>query len=331
MKRVTIGFSIHRPEIIGMTADLMMHHEAIFLEEPPQSGFQRMLAGELSVENYLLPVDVEYPVFSRRMCRLMRQLYADGKKIIQVEPFLQHLLGVHDFFSQGHRPEELKPNTLQHQVYVAERDATKALLNYYETIVDGSFDATISAIICFARADAARFRLRDDLRVRALAAGITRFDSAFIEAGSIHYGLYLQLKKRLPKEVHIKPVFIAHKALQTIGERGHLYGPGDQLTLRYILHSNSKDTQDDVLLAARSLVYAKLVEKEEQSADLATFPHIRNELSCIQTVQQLTLGDCERLFPLIRGSKSVNVRPVVEDYMARFKKHPDPAINGLSN
>lgn len=331
MKKITIGFSIHRPEIIDMTDDLMQGHEVIFLEEPPQSGFQQMLAGDLSIEEYLLPVDVEYPVFSRQMCRLLRKLYAHGKKIIQVEPFIEKLLAVHDFFSHKHQPDDLAPNTLQHQVYVAERDATKALLDYYQIVIDGTFEKTIEAIMRFARADAARFRLRDTLRAQALADAIPQYASAFIEAGSIHFGLYLQLKKKLPKEVHILPVFIAHKALQTIGERGHLYGPGDQITLRYILHANSRDTQDDALLAARSLVYSKLVEKEELSADLETFPHIRDELACIQIVKRLTWDDCKRLFPLIRHAKSVQVRHVVEDYLARFKKRLPPKTNGLSN
>jgi hypothetical protein len=61
MKHITIGFSIHRPEIIPLTADLMRRHEVIFLEEPPAPGFRRMLQGALSIEDYLLPVDVEYP------------------------------------------------------------------------------------------------------------------------------------------------------------------------------------------------------------------------------------------------------------------------------
>ena len=313
-----------------MTAGLMKGHEAIMLEEPPYSGFQQMLEGTLSVDAYLMAVDVEYPEFSRRMCRLMRKFYADKKKIVQVEPFLWHLLAVHEFFSQGHRPAELAPNSFEQQVYAAERNATKALLDYYQTVIHGSFEAVVKSIIRFARADAARFHLRDTLRARALSDCITRYDSAFIEAGSIHYGLYQQLKKRLRGSVHIKPVFIAHKALQAIGVRGHLYGPGDQLTLRYILHPNHKDTQGDGLLAARSLVYSKLVEKEELTADLATFPHIRNELACIQTVKRLTLDDCRRLFPLIRQAKSVNVRHGVEDYLLRFKKQEQPANKGSS-
>lgn len=314
-----------------MTAELMQGHEAIFLEEPPQSGFDRMLAGDLLVEDYLMRVDVEYPSFSRQMCQLMRRLHAAGKKIIQVEPFLQHLLAVHEFFAEGHSPDEIPLDSIEYQVYSAEKDATKALLDYYQIVIDGTFEQSIEAILRFARADAARFQLRDTLRARSLADRLATCDCAFIEAGSIHYGLYIQLKQQLPKQVQLKPVFLAHQALHHMGRRGHLYGPGDQLTLTYIFHPELKDEQREALLAARSLVYTKLLEKEEQVAQLETFPHVRDELDCIQMVQQLRLGDCKRLFPLIRRSKSVNVRPVVKDYIARFKKNFQPAINGLSN
>lgn len=313
-----------------MTGDWMQRHEAIFLEEPPQAGFQRMLAGSLSVKDYLMPVDVEYPMFSRQMCRLLRKLHLEGKRIFQMEPFLQNLLSVHELFAKGHRPDELTAGSLREQVYRAEKAATRALLDYYQIVTDGTFKKTIEAIIRFARADAARFRLRDAMRARALVDALAPYESAFIEAGSIHYGLYLQLKRRLPPQVRLKPVNLAHKALQSIGEQGHLYGPGDQLTLAYIFHPNTKAGPRDGLLAARSLIYTKLIEKEEQTAELETFPHIRDEFACIQAVRLLTVGDCKRLFPLIRCAKSVQARQMVADYLLRFKKNQHPEVNCLS-
>jgi hypothetical protein len=83
----------------------MHRHNVIFLEEPPANGLQEMLQGELSIDDYLLPTKVEYPDFIHRWCLLLRELYQDGKKIIQVGPFLEHLLAIHIFFSQGHRPK----------------------------------------------------------------------------------------------------------------------------------------------------------------------------------------------------------------------------------
>ncbi len=320
MKPVTIGFSIHRPEVIGITADLMQRHDVIFLEEPPVNGLQGMLQGAQSIDDYLLPADVEYPEFSRRMCRLLRELYQNGKKIVQVEPFLQNLVAIHTFFSQGHRPNELKPESLRYQVYSAERDATKALLDYYQIVMSGSFQAAIRAIIRFARFDAARFRLRDALRARALAAELKKGSAAYIEAGAIHFMLYHLLKKRMPKQVQLKPVFLARKALKTLGVKGHLFGPGDQLTLTYIFHPNVNGTLKEALLAARSLIYSKLVEKQEVPDDLETFPHVRNELACIRTVKLLALDDCDRLFPLIRRLKTAHARQLVDDYLVRVKK-----------
>jgi hypothetical protein len=80
-----------------------------------------MLAGDLPVDEYLRPLDLEYPAFSRDMCRLLQRLHGEGKKIFQVEPFLETLIGIHDFFAEGHGPHEITEDTLQHTVYLAEK------------------------------------------------------------------------------------------------------------------------------------------------------------------------------------------------------------------
>ena len=131
----------------------------------------------------------------------------------------------------------------------------------------------------------------------------------------------------MPKPAHVQPVFMAHEALQNMGEKGHLFGPGDQLTLIYIFHPNIKPTLKEALLAARSLIYTKLIEKEESSADVDTFPHIRNELSCIRTVKQLDVEDCGRLFPLIRRMKTPDARRLVADYLDQVKHVPRSQID----
>jgi hypothetical protein len=125
--RITLGLSVHRPEMIPYMAGLMKQHEAVFLEEPPAEGFEEMLAGGLSVEDYPRPIDVEYPAFSRAMCDLLRELKTEGKQLLQVEPFLAALLDIHDFFADGGSPRELPRESLLYPVYLAERRATGAL------------------------------------------------------------------------------------------------------------------------------------------------------------------------------------------------------------
>ncbi|MFO7838742.1 MAG: hypothetical protein R6X08_04495 [Desulfosalsimonadaceae bacterium] len=317
MREATIVFTTHRPEMIPLASGLMERHEAVFLEEPPEPGFSGMLARRLSIDEYLRPIDVEYPEFSRSMCRQERRLYDRGIAIMQVEPFLEELMAIHELFANGCGPEDIKRQTLRHAVYVREKNATGALLSYYRTVITKSFDESVSAILAFARQDAARFRLRDKLRAIAIANRMEPYQNACIEAGVIHYGLYPMLKKQLNEKIPVKPVFPARQAIARTGGKGHLYGPGDQLTLLFILHPRAAGFgQRETLLAARSLVYAKLIAKEEISGDPDTFPHIRNELETIALVSSLSIADCRRLFPEIRRRPTAEAVEIVRNYQA---------------
>ena len=222
---------MHRPEMIPVMADWMRRHDAIFLEEPPAEGFEQMLGGLLDVDDYLMQLDVEYFDFSRKMCYLLQELKAEGEKIYQVEPYLETLLYIHEFFAEGHRPEELKKTALQYPVYLSERNATGALLTYYQTALTGSFEKTIEAVKQFARLDAARFRLRDSLRVQALTPLVIKYPTVYIEAGVIHYSLWQSLRQKVSPANRLRLIFLADSALKTMGAKSHLYGPGDQLTL----------------------------------------------------------------------------------------------------
>jgi hypothetical protein len=319
MQQATLGFSVHRPEMIPLISDLMQRHDALFLEEPPTADFRQMLQGLVPVDDYLIPLDVEYPEFSLRMCRLLRELHRKGKKIFQVEPFIESLLAIHEFFAEGHGPGELNKDSLQHPVYLAERNATAALLAYYRTVMYESFDKTIAAIKQFARMDAARFRLRDSLRAQELATLIGKYSASYVEAGVIHYPLWRLLRQQVSSQIRVRPVFLADAALKTMKEKGHLYGPGDQLTLLYMFHPNITTTMREQVLAARSIIYSKIIVKKELTEEGSTFPHLRDELACIRATGQLTLADCRRLFPLIRRAKSSDARQIVAEYMAEFK------------
>jgi hypothetical protein len=317
--KITVGLSVHRPEMISVLAEWMRRNDAIFLEEPPAPGFEQMLEGTLDVEVYLRELDVEYPAFSRDMCYLLQELKTQGKKIYQVEPFLEILLQIHEFFAEGHRPAELSENSIQYPVYLAERNATKALLAYYQTVMTGSFEDTIAAVKQFARLDAARFRLRDSLRAQELSRLVEQYRSSFVEAGVIHYSLWRLLRRQTSQRVQVQPIFLADTALASMGERSHLYGPGDQLTLLYIFHPNITSTIREQVLAARSIIFSKIIEKEEMTENLDTFPHLRDEIACIRSLKQLSLDDCRRLFPLVRRAKSAVARRMVVEYLAELR------------
>jgi hypothetical protein len=316
LQTVTVGLSVHRPEMIPFIANWMRRHDAIFLEEPTTAGFDQMLEGTLAVDEYLTQLDVEYPAFSHDLCELLRELKADGKKIFQVEPFLDILLGIHAFFAADHRPEEIPKNSVQYPVYLAERNATGALLAYYQTVMTESFEKAVQAVQQFARLDAARFRLRDSLRAQALAPLVQKHPSAYIEAGVIHYPLWQLLRRQVSQPNKLRVIFLADAAMQALVEKGHLYGPGDQLTLLYMFHASLRQPKREAVLAARSLIYSKIIAKEELTDDLSGLPHLRDELACIQMVNRLSLDDCRLLFPLVRRAGTIETHQIVADYLA---------------
>jgi hypothetical protein len=59
VKIITLGLSLHRPEMVPFLANWMQHSDAVLLEEPTTEGFEQMLQGELAVADYLQEQDVE--------------------------------------------------------------------------------------------------------------------------------------------------------------------------------------------------------------------------------------------------------------------------------
>ena len=317
MSKITLGLSLHRPEMIPWIEERMRQHEAIFLEEPGSTDFQQMLSGELAIEDYLLPLDVEYPDFSRAMCLLQRELHAEGKAIHQVEPFIETLTHIHEFFAEGGRPDDLAPDSLAYHVYRAEKAATAALLAYYQAVVTGPFEEAVDSVLRFARVDAARFRLRDSLRAQELLRLIPKYSTSYVEAGLMHYQLWRLLRRLLPSSARVSPIFLAHAARPSLAEKGHLYAPGDQLTFLYIFHPAISQTEWEKLLAARSMVYSKILEKNELDERLEAFPHLREELACIRAVRQLSLEDCKQLFPRIRRAGTLEARGIITEFLLK--------------
>jgi hypothetical protein len=65
------------------------------------------------------------------------------------------------------------------------------------------------------------------------------------------------------------------------------------------------------LLAARALIYNKLIRKDEVADGNEPYPHIRDELEVIEVVKQLTLKDCADLFSHVRRVTTEEARAVV--------------------
>ncbi len=314
--RATLVLANHRPETIPAAQRLMARHDTVILEEPPDPQFLSMLDGQVSIDTYLETQDLEYPEFSRRMAGVLRECHRAGTRLYQIEPFIDHLLSIHERFADGEGPSDLPTGTALHRVYLAEREATAALIDFYAVSTSGTFEATVEAVKRFAHSDAQRFALRDRMRAAAMVDVITTPGRTYIEAGQIHFPLWRELRRRLLTGYPLRMHFLMADAVRSMGYRGHLYGPGDLLTLHYRFHPQRRFQEED-LLAARALVYSKLIAKEEIIDANEPYPHTRDELEVGAVTARLTLTDCRRLVPLIRRASTTTAREMVRHYLGR--------------
>lgn len=313
--KVDLLYSPHRPEMLELSHGILSDKDVIILEEPPHPTFLSMLDGDLPIEHYIFELDLEFPEFSRRQYTQLRDWHAQGKIIMQIEPFMEHLLQIHHQFSNGSGPDDLIPQSLHHRIYLCEKEATKALLHYYKAVQTGDFTAILDAIIRFAQADGARFRLRDILRAKEILRHLDPRVSMAIEAGPIH----VLLGRLLESELSPTPCFEIHHleslALRQIGKTGALRNPGDELTINSILQQQC-DNQHLQLLAARSLIYAKIITKEETTPTTEPFPHTENEHRVITLINHLNIAHCKELFSRIRTLPTKEAFDVVKQCLA---------------
>ena len=311
---ITIGFSSHHVEALPFIRPQMEEHQVIVLEEPPSPHFPEMLQGAISKENYLMELDSGFPEFDRQMCALLRDLRRQGKRIIQVEPYLERLLQIHELLASGKTPEEISRRPEFREVYEAERKATGALISYYSVSTAEAFSAVVKAVKVFARADALRLTLRERLRARAIGSLYRPGEAMYVEAGYIHYPIYRYLRQEMGKGPEIKVVYLLSPVIKGLKGKRRNMGPGDILTLHYALHSHLNEDRAD-LLAARSLIYIKLIEKEELLPGKSVTPHIEDEMRVNRLVNRLDFSQCEELFQRIRLSKRQQALEMAQAYM----------------
>jgi hypothetical protein len=316
---VTIGFSPHRVEILPFARKQMEAHQVIIMEEPPSEDFNRMLQGQVSIHDCVLRLDSAFPKFQERMYLLIRELYRSGKRIFQVEPYLERLLQIHENFTRGKTREAVMKTAGLREVYMAEKRASGALISFYASSMKDSFDTVVQAVKVFARADAQRFDLRARLRAKAIASLVTSDESMYIEAGYMHYPLLRYLGQELGNPRSIAVVFLLAPVIKQLKGKRRNLGPGDVLTLHYALHNGKEHDLAD-LLAARSLIYTKLIQKEELIPGVSEAPHSENEVKVERLVEHLQYHDCRELFQRIKKAKHEHALRFVESYVEEKKR-----------
>jgi len=317
---ITIGFSSHRIETLPFVKERMKNHNVIIIEEAPNSKFKDMLNRKVSINKYLSEEDTQFPEFSRRMYKLLRELHLKGKKLLQIEPYMEQLMKIHKMFSEGKEPPDVLKIPRTGKVYEAEKKATGALIHFYETSMGNSFPETIEAVKKFARADADRFLLRDKMRAEAIAKVLPAAGDkmVYIEAGAIHIYLEKVLRKKLRGKWKIKAEFLLEPVFKKLTGKRQIIAPGDVLTEHYISARKSIE-KFETLQAARALIYIKLLKKEEMAPTRTEkTPHIKDEIRAITLADKLSLTQCEELYRKIRFRDRHQALEIVQNYISSF-------------
>ncbi len=313
---ITVAFSTHRLEVLKEAEARMREHDTIALEEPPHPDFHAMLCGDITIEDYLQETDYEFPRFAEASCRLYRVLHASGKRLLQVDPYMEKLNRLHDFLADGGDLQAVDPKDPMQAVYYAEKRATAALLHFYETSMTAPFTHVVQAVIQFARADAARIALRDAMRAKRLAEEALKVSTLYVESGYIHWKLFRDLCRCIEPKRRVRVCFLLEREARGRLGRKQVLGPGDTLTLLFVFHPKIRGPFVD-LLAARSLIYIKLLHKGEMEPDEASVPHLEDEIQAYRLTDRLSLTDCEKLYSQVRRRSPQEAREIVKTYSAK--------------
>ncbi|MDL1971596.1 MAG: hypothetical protein LWW94_11680, partial [Candidatus Desulfofervidaceae bacterium] len=254
-QEIYIGLSAHRLETIPFYEKAFMASDFIILEDAPHPLFSLMVLGQMKAEEYVQSLETDFPKFMTAQCQLIQAAYKQGKKIVQIDPYIEKLIQMYQLLEEGKTAEEIKQIPEFTEVYNAEHEATGELINYYQATM-GKFEEAVAAVLAFAQADAKRIALRDKMRAEKIVQYLqNKAGKIFVEAGYIHIFLASFLQKIMPLNWQIKSSFLlakpARKLAKTILHKPLPYPlvPGDILTFWYIGRNKITPARANILAA----------------------------------------------------------------------------------
>ena len=317
---ICLGYTTYREEVLPLAAQTMLEYPVVALEEPKTPGFESMLNRELDIDTYLELTDYEFPEYAKRSCAIMQDLTDKGVRFLQIDPFMDELVGIHEFFVSGSGPEDIPQGTVTAEVYWHEHRWTAALIEFYKQSRGKDFQSLVASVQEFARQDALRGRLRDRMRAEALKEMLQDISDMYVEVGYIHVFLGRELRRLLPGEVRIKPVYLMEAVVRAMTGRRQVLAPGDILTHLYTFHPDHKSQRAD-LLAAQSLVYNKVVAKEElENEDPEAYPHLQDEIEAISLSRSLSYTQCRDVYFRIRSMPTSKARETVREWQKGYRQ-----------
>ncbi|QJA05775.1 hypothetical protein FVE67_02710 [Thermosulfurimonas marina] len=327
MGEILLVLSPHRLEFLPRAFELMEECETVILEEPRHPEFEALLSGKTALTKFLEISEPGFPEYSRAVYQKMRELFSRGRQVLQVEPYLEGVQKIQARLAAGEEPEALQRDPELSPIYQHEHQTFGRLLDFYAALSE-PFESLVEKIKAFAQADAARLIFRDTLRAQALRQILKGLSGqrVYLETGYIHLYLVRELARKPPAGFRLRVRNLVRLATGGHLPRGLWPAPGDVLTAFYLFEKRRAVEED--LLAARSLVYIRLIEKNElQPSPENPFPHLRDEVFFRAFVRGLSFEDCRRLDARIRLLPTAEARQVAQKSFPEIWKQASQLVD----
>jgi len=296
---ITVVFLEHRIEYLKDFYDLAERGDVIVLEEPDFGILELLCRGVLDIDFYIDFLYSEFSEYLREQYTYVKNLLESGKLVFQVEPYLTKLVELYHFIELKLFDKVLQFDDILKFVHSVENYVSKALVEYYDTILTGSFEDAVNSVIKFAKADAFRLYIRDLLRAFKICEIHSKYGknlNYIVEAGLIHKTISTILEKFCKDFVYSVDVKDIRARKLGIILPSH---PGYELT--YIFLEGQPYSEERCRqLAARCIVYTLMIKKQELRPGILQYPHLFDEYRVLDFVNRLSYDSCRRIFEKYR-------------------------------
>lgn len=267
------------------------------IETPEIDSFYDYLLGRITVDDFLLDIELEYPEFTKELHILAKKIFDNYKiSVIPVDPYakISQEVKIAAFFK---KLNEVLRDLLSKYIAILELRISQVLRDYYLAQARKDFDKLVELTVKFAKLDAQRIKFRCELRARKIAELIKSgmlHGLIIIHTYHLHDILVRYLQEKL-KDVEIEVINLQKIVLNKLGISMPTH-PGRELTLRYV-YGEKIDPEEERLLGARSVLYVRLIPKHElRPSNEIEYPHTLKDLEILSFVNRLSYDECKSYF-----------------------------------
>ncbi len=251
VKEIAVILTPPRPEIIPDLEEVVKNFKTFIIEIPEISTFRDFLEDRVPVDEVLMDLELEYPLFTREFLLMCKRLYKNGIDILPLDPYQEIAtnIKVKLFFRKG--LEELDRDLTARYIAMIELNLGKVFQEYSRAFSRRDFDKLIETTMKYAKLDAERMRFRTELRIRKLCEIYSRLRKPVaVHTHFINRLLPREIERRLNVEVEVIDLYKDIISKLGLEEFDH---PGRVLTEKYLLH-DIHNVEELKILAAKTII-----------------------------------------------------------------------------